>query len=184
MVNIMLSLFTPSMAFQMSDDDIFAKYLREVSKPDTRTLTIQNIGEGCWEWMTNSEKLANSGRAPAMLELFTKQAEEEIDDIFVESLEDSDKALLLPQGDWPEIFDDYVEKVKTKMTKRYAHDSPEEEKARVVHLQIMRRLEWVTMRHPTRTISRYPLLTKSVLPKIADQLQQVQRSIAEVSIII
>ena len=60
MVNIMLSLFTPSMAFQMSDDDIFAKYLREVSKPDTRTLTIQNIGEGCWEWMTNSDD-AHSG---------------------------------------------------------------------------------------------------------------------------
>ena len=36
---------------------------------------------------------------PAMLELFMKRAEEEINDTFVELLEDSDKVLLLPQGD-------------------------------------------------------------------------------------
>ena len=121
-----------------------------------------------------------------MLELFMKRAEEEINDTFVELLEDSDKVLLLPQGDWPEIFDNYIEKVKAKLIKQYVHDSQEEEKAWVVHMQIIWRLEWVMMKHPTYTILHYPLLMKSVLPKIADhwQLQQVQWSIVEVSIFI
>ena len=176
MVNIMLSLFTPAKAFAMTDDDIYARY------KEGKTAAIMDMGEGCWAWMTDSKMLAREDRPRAMIELLTREKAEEMDDIFVDALKGSEKMLVQPGSDWSDIYDEYLRKMKEEMKKKYAQVIPEEETARAVHAEIVRKFEWATMEHQNRTSPPYHLLTKNVLPMMADQLKRVERSITEVSV--
>ena len=182
MGNILLSLFTPSNAFKMIDEDIYNKYRAEISEGGTMTEAIQDLAEGCWEWLTESENVDKAGRPTPMMMLFTKQDAESTDAIFVEAEKAAEDMLLFPTSDWEEVYSDYVHKLRVMMKKRYAHAIPEDVDAQRVHAGIMRRVDWITMQHPTRTIPPYPLLTRSVLPEIANQLKRFECAISEVSV--
>lgn len=180
-MNTMLSLFTPSTAFTMDNDEFYNKYVNWINgEGPPLTESIENVVHGCWQWMTGSDALAKASRPKSMIRLLTKEVAEKIDDILVDMLSGHEKTMMVQTSGWMVTYDEYTRKVKDVLKKTYATVITDEEDAQLVHQGIMRRMAWITMRHPKRTIPPYPLLTKSLLPKVADQLTSVKGSIKEV----
>ena len=178
---MMLSLFTASPTFSMTEDKIYAEYVRGVENEAEMSATVEELAEGSWRWMTASEAQAADGRPAPMIQLLTKQDADEMDKIFKDVVEGEENFFMVADTDWSESYRIYGNHLKAMVKRRYMHALPEDDNARKVHIGIMRKVEWVMMKHPKRTIPSYPILTKSVLPTIADQLKKVEPSITEVS---
>jgi hypothetical protein len=183
LVNMMLSLFTPSKVFAMDNDDLFTKYEAELRRyRGEMNDKLENKAVGCWRWLTTSSALMNKGREKPMMQLLTKAIANEIDDKLINAIGNEQKIVMVPgNSGWDDIYKTYRTKVIEIMKKEYSTNPPEDEKECVVHDGILRRVEWVTMNHPNRLEPPYPLLTKSVLPLAADALKRVENAIIEVS---
>ncbi|KAF8310720.1 hypothetical protein F5887DRAFT_931046 [Amanita rubescens] len=84
--------------------------------------------------------------------------------------------------EWEEAYVDYLDRLKAFIDKKYTTELCENANLELtVNQTIWRKIEWVTMKHRARQEQPFPLLTKSLLPRLADALSQVQNAIAESS---
>ncbi|KAF8310805.1 hypothetical protein F5887DRAFT_931033 [Amanita rubescens] len=82
--------------------------------------------------------------------------------------------------EWEEAYVDYLDRLKAFIDKKYTTELCENANLELtVNQTIWRKIEWVTMKHRARQEQPFPLLTKSLLPRLADALSQVQNAIAE-----
>lgn len=181
LVNIMLSLFTPTNAFIMEDEEQFQKYVGQNEKNVTMDEMTRNNGEACWRWMTSKEALEKLDRPSPMMDMLPRETADRIDDLLMSALGTDVNYLMVPRSTvWEEIYKGYLGKVKSVIEKAYATVLCEDEKKQRVNRTIWRKIEWVTMRHEGRGEPPFPLLTKSLLPRLGHVLTQVRNSIAEV----
>ena len=116
-----------------------------------------------------------------MIEMFTREQADKIDGYLNGCLEDSRNYFLVPNSEWRQMFQGYVEDVQKWVEKNYTSRPPEDVNERNVHEGMKRKLEWVFMHHRVRYHRPYPLLTKSFLPLLAEALERVKPSVLEVS---
>ena len=152
LVNTMLSLFTPSKAFEMDIDQEFEQYKDAIKKVGDVPLTesMQDKMVACWNWLTMTEAQNAPGRAKPMIELFPKLFAEAIDKGLMGVIgKDASTAMVTGSERWYGAYDEYREKVKEMVKGKYSTMLPEGEQEREVHKGISRWLEWVMMDHPT-----------------------------------
>ena len=186
LVNMMLSLFTPSKAFEMDVDQEFKQYKDAIKNVGDGQLTesMRDAMVACWNWLTTAEAQSAAGRAKPMIELFSKPFAEAIDKVLMGAIgKDQSTAMVTGSEQWHGAYEEYREKVKEMVKGKYSTKLPEAEQAREVHKGLSRRLEWVMMDHPTRAVPVYPLLTRNVLPLAAGALKRIENALAEVRFI-
>ncbi len=180
LVNMTLSLFTPTNVFTMDKDDIFNKYKKQNDAKDvTMDAGTRNNAEGCWKWMTSREAQEKTDRLKPLIEtMMPKAIADEIDEL----LGKPTNHFMVPRStEWEGAYDEYVENVKKFVGEKYSTDLCEDANQLKVNQTILRKIEWVTMKHRGRQEQPFPILTKSLLPRLADILFRVQNAIAEVS---
>ena len=185
LVNIMVSLFTPTSAFVMGNDEMFEKY-KEQSKGGVKMEeAIKMNGEACWLWLTSKESLEKAGRPTSLVEgMLTREIGEELDEVMMTMVgigSDANHMMVTRSPVWREGFKSYVEKLKEVIDKKYTMELCEKAEERQVNQTIWRKIEWVMMFHRSRRERPFPLLTKSLLPRLGDVLSRVKNAIAEVS---
>lgn len=183
LVNIMISLLTPTKAFMMDDDEVFAKYkAQNEGKMDTAT---KNGGEACWQWLTSEEALEKEDRPKALIDMMPREIAEGLDELLMTSmgsLKDHNH-LMVPQSTvWDDAYEMYLEKLEGFIKQKFTMNLCEDPDRMRVNQTIWRKIEWVTMRHRGRRERPFPLLTKNLLPRLADVLKRVENAIREVSV--
>jgi hypothetical protein len=182
LVNIMLSLFTPTGAFTMGNTEMFEKYKEQSKGGVTMEDGIKMNAAACWGWLTSKELLEQAGRPMALINLLTKEIAEELDYLMTSMIGTNTKHMMVPRSTiWQEAYKSYVVKLKEVINKKYTLNLCEDEKQRLMNQTMWRKIEWVTMRHRSRRERPFPLLTKSLLPRLGEVLSQVKNAIAEVS---
>ena len=180
----MISLVTPTKAFTMENDAMFEKY-QEQNKLGKKEQTVKNAGEACWRWLTAKEALEKADRAMPLVDMITREMAEELDELLTTSMGSGIELnhMMVPRSEvWHDAYEAYVEKLKEFIEKKFTMELCEDENRVRVNETILRKVEWVTMRHRGRRERPFPLLTKSLLPRLADVLKRVQNAIAEVSV--
>ena len=187
LVNMMISLLTPTKAFMMDNDEIFSKYKAQNEKTDGTTDTgIKNSGEACWLWLTSKEALEREDRPTALMDMLPREIAEGMDELLMMSIGNGKEMnhLMVPRSPvWQEAYEVYVEKLQEFIEKKYTINLCEDAARARVNQTIWWKIEWVTLRHQGRQEQPFPLLTKSLLPRLADVLLRVQNAIAEVSVV-
>ena len=180
-MNIMISLFTPTKVFTMDNDEMFLKY-QEQNEPDgemTMDSGIKNNMEACWKWLASKEALEKPDRqTPLIEEMLTREIADELDELLGSP---TNNMMVWGSTEWEEAYVDYVDRLKAFVDKKYTTELCEDVDKLTVNQTIWRKIEWVTMKHRVRQERPFPLLTKSLLPRLADVLTRVQNAIAEVS---
>jgi hypothetical protein len=181
LVNIMLSIFTPTESFTMENDEMFEKYKEQNVKGTRLEPGISNNAEGCWKWMTSTESQEKLDRAKPLINIFTRDIADRIDELFTTSIGTKTNYLMVWRSTaWQDIYADYLNKLEEFIREKYTTDLCEDKERRAVHQQVWRKIEWVMMKHEGRRERPYPLLTKSLLPQLANVLSHVRNAIAEV----
>jgi len=181
-VNIVLSLFTPTTAFLMDNDKRFKEYVAEVSSQEEgMNQAMLNTATACWRWLADGKELNKPDRPQHMIQLFARTEATDIDELLQCALGEDTHLAFVKRSRWDAMYGDYCNQLKALVNLRYTTVLCENEAAQKVNMGLARKIEWVTMDHPQRHESSYPLLTKSVLPIAADTLKRVQNAIAEVS---
>lgn len=176
----MLSLFTPTKAFVMENDEMFQKYIEQNVKGATMEAAIQNNATACWMWMTSKKAQEQPDRLQPLMNMLPRGIADRIDDLFTTSMGTDANYFMANSAVWDDIYADYLKNLKELIDQTYTTQLCEDEKKRMVNQMIWRKIEWVTMKHAARQERPFPLLTKSVLPQLADVLSRVQNAIAEV----
>ena len=181
-MNIMMSLFTPTKVFTMDNDEMFKKYKEQNKTEEGMDAGIKNNAEACWKWMTSREALEKADRQkPVVKEALTKEIADELDKLLIASIGNETNHLMVPGSNvWEEAYTEYVKGLKGIIDKKYTTELCEEPNRLTVNQTIWRKMEWVTMKHQGRQEPSFPLMTKSLLPRMADVLRRVQNAIAEV----
>ncbi len=180
----MISLFTPTNAFAMMNDEMFQKYKQQDKKGETMESVVENNAEACWRWLTSKEALEKAGRQTPLIDvMLPRDIADELDDLLMESIGDETNHIMAPGSSvWQEAYKAYLERLKGFIKTKYTTDLSEDANKLQVNQAIWRKIEWVTMKHRRRE-RPFPLLTKSLLPQLADALGRVQNAIAEVSVL-
>ncbi len=163
----------------MDDDETFNKYKAQ-NEADGATIDagMKINGEACWKWMTSTEAQEMADRKTPLIQMVTKELGDELEKL----LGKETKHFMVPGStEWEERYAGYVVKLKAFVDKRYSTELCEDPDRLRVNQTIKRKIEWVTMKHRGRQEQPFPLLSKSLLPRLADILCRVQHAIAEVS---
>jgi len=181
-----ISLLTPTRAFTMENDTTFERY-KQQNKSETKEETLKNAGEACWRWLTSKEALDKADRATPLIDMITREMGDELDELLMTSMGSGIELnhMMVPRSPvWRKVYEAYVEKLKEFIAKKFTMELSEDANTARVNETILRKIEWVTMRHQGRRERPFPLLTKSLLPRLVDVLQRVQNAIAEVSLVL
>lgn len=181
MVNLMQSLFTATTAFAMDDETTYSDYRKQNANgkgPIDESIT--NKGIGCWKWLTDREAIKAENREKARMDLLQKGVADDIDRQLECALKGKKNLFMVPSSGWEQTYDAYVIEVKKLVKRNFSTTLPEGEAERKIYHGMMRKLEWVTMKHRGRHEPCYPLLTKGVLPLMGELLKRVENAISEV----
>ncbi|KAF8322968.1 hypothetical protein F5887DRAFT_1086906 [Amanita rubescens] len=110
LVNIMISLFTPTKVFTMDNDDMFHKYQEQNETDGEMTMDagMKNNMEACWKWMASKEALEKPGRQePLVEEMLTTEIADGLDELLGSV---TNHLMVLGRGDqrddrWDDGFD-------------------------------------------------------------------------------
>jgi hypothetical protein len=183
LVNIMILLFTPTKVFAMDKDEMFEKYLEQSEKGAKMDASVKNNAEACWRWLTSKKALEKVDRPTALLDMLPREIAEEMDELLVTSIGKDVNHVMVPRSTvWETVYEEYLEKLKEFIEKKYTMELCEDEDRLQVNQTIWRKIEWVTMRHRGRREKPFPQLTKSLLPHLTNVLSRVQNAITEVSL--
>lgn len=181
LTNITLSLFTPTRAFVMENDEMFQKYVEQNEIDVTMDPAIKNNATACWTWLTSKVAQEQPDRPKPLMDMLPRELAEHMDNLLITALGTDVNYFMVPNSTkWDDIYAEYLKNLKELIDKRYTTQLCEDEKKRMVNQTIWRKIEWVTMKHVGRQQRPFPLLTKSLLPQLAGVLSRVPNAIAEV----
>lgn len=181
MVNLMQSLFTATTAFEMDDETMYSNYGKQNANGEGLVdESMSNVGIGCWKWLTDREAMKAENREKARMDLLAKGVADDINRQLELALKGKKNLFMVPSSGWEQAYDAYIIGVKNLVKKNFSTTLPEGAAERKIYQGMMRKLEWVTMKHQGHHEPCYPLLTKGVLPLMGDLLKRVENAISEV----